>query len=328
MIKEKRIKSQAQTQNFDDALNFTSINRINKQAVAFMGKEEKEAKDIESLKENKVRSRIISMGSGSNVMQYESKGCVENEIMGNEGYGKEQGYDEEGFMDIRLHIGDLEEGKDLQGHHQEFMNENSGNIYCKKIEDFCGDCVLVLETIKRQCETCSIDSGLKQRSKGGSSFKSGKSSMSRNPTCLNCWNRLSQYAENCLNCNEDLNHRSRNITFASKILIKKKEDDNNIGMTLVDFDQKIDTQSENEKEYSPHKKQKSQKDGNENNMMESKMLSNQEIFDEFHWKEKNNFIGQEHHESENKKDLSIHIPGQDFSLEDSSKKVVKKIKKK
>lgn len=288
LIKEKRVKSQAQTQNFEDQSNFTSINRIHKFGNEILVEKKEEVRKSGRLRES---SEEVGHSNSHGYLGGNSPGLVDFQ---------DPGYDR-GSPKMPMNADD-------------FFNEPVGNVYSKRVEDFCGNCVEILQKIKSDCESCfNLTRRANRRSDGARSSEQSKPGGTQ--TCLNCWNLLSQYNENCSECNNEAQNRSRNITFANQIVIKKKSGGNVIGVTMVDFDQNLDSESERVDEDAKfHRKH----EGQTKYVIESKMFSNQDAPEEL-WPEP---------QGDNRRDLSIHIPGQDFSMEDSARKVSAKVPKK
>jgi hypothetical protein len=301
-IKDKRIKSQMHMHNPDNSTNFTSINRINKDL--------KDSSKVPSQYCQEISNNFRSIKS-----YYDNKseltGQDENEVKDHiiPKYSEKR----LNFEDSNLQNEEFKIDKSLRLNDEDFFYEQSGNIYCKKIEDFCSECIDILNMIKMNCEVCCSRMKSSRQSKERISQDSRKNNMEMNNsdnTCISCWNKLSHYSDQCAKCNEDIENRSRNITFGNQILIKKKISTNEIGETMIDFDDKI--ASENE-EITQEEVFSKKKDNLENKI---RMIRKSRQKQKTSWG-----VNQS---DDLKKDLCIHIPGQDFSIKDSDKKSLKK----
>ena len=306
MMKEKRVKSQVQMQNADSTVNFTSINkdgRALKENIQMQTPFEGEGGDSQKLKS--IQSYYDQKTSGSK----QGTAAEVTEEEGSHFPMKHFVYDEDPFVDSNPQNNHFKIDKSLRINNEEFFEEASGNIYCRKLEEYCLDCLEMLKKIKRGCEECGKKREGFHEGTASSNSKMSFHSARRTETCLNCWNKLTGYSESCTNCNDEPEMRSRNITFANKILIKKKKDEREIGLTMVDFDNKLDSESEEERRGSQKRRQKGGR------MAESKLVAGDREL-----REKWNLERKSGGDLAKKRNLDILLPKEGFSVEDSGQK--------
>ena len=134
-MKEKRIKSQVQVQNLDSTTNFTSINRKELQSSSKMTSQycqdvPTNFKSIKSYYDNK--SELTGQDSNE----------VKDHVIPK--------YSEKrlDYEDSNLQNEEFKIEESLKLNDDDFLYEHSGNIYCKKIEDYCGECINILNIIR------------------------------------------------------------------------------------------------------------------------------------------------------------------------------------
>ena len=300
-MKEKRIKSQIQVQNADSTTNFTSINRINKDLQSSSKMTSQYCQDVPTNFKS-----IKSYYDNKSELTGQDSNEVKDHVIPKYS-GKRLDYEDSNLQNEEFKI-----EESLKLNDEDFLYENSGNIYCKKVEDYCGECINILNIIKMNCELCSTQrkSSMQSRERNskGSKKNALEGTVSEN-TCINCWNQLTHYSDQCGRCNEDNINRTRNITFGNQILIKKKSSINEIGQTMIDFDENITDNEEIHQEEVFNKKKHHV--GKKNRLIR---------------KSKNKYVKGKGYNPQNepRKDLCIHIPQKEFSIKDSNKKSKKK----
>lgn len=244
MIKQKRVKSQVQIQPESNALNFTSINRINRE---IQNSRRQHSQYYQEQPGGSAHSKTIRSYQDDSVSRESAQEKREKSQSRDEDPVKKFAY--------QSHFEEVDDD-DEKVDPEDFFYEQLGNIYCKRAEDYCGACLKILRRIRRKCGSCG-QSQSQRDSEGGSEPEEDC-----NETCLNCWNMLSSYAENCLQCGDEAGMRSRNVTFGNRIMIRKKSDINQIGETLVDFDDKCHFDFAMEPRVKLESTENSQKRGN------------------------------------------------------------------
>lgn len=225
MIKQKRVKSQVQIQPENNTLNFTSINRINREIRNSRRQHSQYYQDAPGSAQSK------------SIQSYHQKSP--SNVSAREAPDKSVSRDDE-----PRHCFEFEYAKGAQadaeepvgrGNEDDFFYEQFGNIYCKRPEDYCPQCRQMLRRIRRKCGSC----GKGDSAQGHGSDDGSAAEEDCVDTCLNCWNTLSNQTENCPQCGDEVGARARNLTFGNRIMIRKKSSINQIGETLVDFDDKF-----------------------------------------------------------------------------------------
>lgn len=322
MAKQKRVKSQVQMQTDKDKLNFTSINRI-----------ERDARES-----RRQHSRYYPVQTGSRQSQsihsYEEEPSSPSKRDADSDFSRTNTSPEDcrvkrfayepSFAGAETVLEELEADEGTrEANEEDFFYEQLGNIYCKRVEDYCADCRLVLQQIRRKCESCDASGGgISSKEAAAPSEADAEDDCS--DTCLNCWNALASFAENCPQCGDETGTRSRNITFGNQIMIRKRSSANQIGETLVDFDERFKAGllgAGRGPESGKGDRGKRAPDA----IMRSPLLP-KKAFAREGLKGRRQKEPERVRTSDAKRDLCIHIPGEGFSAGDSAREKKNKFK--
>lgn len=296
----KRVMSQAQEAEKSDSQNYTSINRPDKPACSGEIYMEKESYFDEPGQEV---SRFTSVKSN---FEYNSKDVnihiEEMPLLNNFSTKNQISKAKKEYVGV-----DNSFEVDIEG----FYNEQSGNIYCKDLHDYCKKCQRLLQVMQEDCETClhNLHNSLPGQPEDHSNLTDLAGLYS--DICGDCWDKLTYIARNCRRCQdignntEAKNERSRNITFAKKVITSKKKNSFDIGESLMNIED-----GEEGKSQKKSKLFKKNKLNRKNISEEIKFINTQKS--EFEKKISENVFGKG-------RNLNILMPDQDFNFVQSEK---------